>query len=282
MGSHRQSRDGTMSFGVVTLPTRSALTGNVTAARWLRTSDGRARIAVCWKHPHAAEPNSLPQEQSGRRRCATGPSRPLYPKGNTVGQGGVALLPRQERPYEGDAPYSRTTLPPLGGERDVVALDELGRAGSRCTSRTSCHICNEGGPAKCPQYGIGNRYGRVTHQCHAVGRRRPLQERPPPQKSYGCYKSFATRPRGHTMAPTDKPRRFIEEHLIDQNATQAAIWAGCRAKSASRIGSEQLGKPVLPRRSRPLKPNGLLARASRSVGCCRSAPGTGSPTWRTP
>lgn len=41
----------------------------------------------------------------------------------------------------------------------------------------------------------------------------------------------------------DKQKRFIEEYLIDLNATQAAIRAGYSPHSAKEIGSENLTKP---------------------------------------
>lgn len=41
---------------------------------------------------------------------------------------------------------------------------------------------------------------------------------------------------------TDKQRRFVDEYLIDLNATQAAIRAGYSTKTADRIGPELLGK----------------------------------------
>jgi phage terminase small subunit len=44
---------------------------------------------------------------------------------------------------------------------------------------------------------------------------------------------------------TVKQRRFVEEYLVDLNATQAAIRAGYNQKSASRIGPENLEKPVI-------------------------------------
>ena len=44
------------------------------------------------------------------------------------------------------------------------------------------------------------------------------------------------------MSLTPKQERFVEEYLIDLNATQAAIRAGYSAKTASRIGPELLGK----------------------------------------
>ena len=41
---------------------------------------------------------------------------------------------------------------------------------------------------------------------------------------------------------TPKQRRFIEEYLIDLNATQAAIRAGYKKSAARQIGSENLSK----------------------------------------
>lgn len=44
---------------------------------------------------------------------------------------------------------------------------------------------------------------------------------------------------------TDKQQRFVEEYLIDLNATQAAIRAGYSAETARQIGAENLSKPVI-------------------------------------
>jgi phage terminase small subunit len=44
---------------------------------------------------------------------------------------------------------------------------------------------------------------------------------------------------------TEKQQRFVEEYLIDLNATQAAIRAGYSAKTASAIGFENLRKPEI-------------------------------------
>ena len=41
---------------------------------------------------------------------------------------------------------------------------------------------------------------------------------------------------------TPKQQRFVEEYLIDLNATQASIRAGYSAKNADKIGPELLGK----------------------------------------
>ena len=47
------------------------------------------------------------------------------------------------------------------------------------------------------------------------------------------------------MLPTEKQRRFVDEYLVDLNATQAAIRAGYSERSASAIGCENLSKPEL-------------------------------------
>ena len=44
---------------------------------------------------------------------------------------------------------------------------------------------------------------------------------------------------------TPKQQRFVEEYLIDLNATQAAISAGYSEKTAQEIGSENLSKPMV-------------------------------------
>ncbi len=45
------------------------------------------------------------------------------------------------------------------------------------------------------------------------------------------------------MSLTPKQARFVEEYLIDLNATQAAIRAGYSAKTARAMGCENLTKP---------------------------------------
>lgn len=44
---------------------------------------------------------------------------------------------------------------------------------------------------------------------------------------------------------TNKQQRFVQEYIIDSNATQAALRAGYCANSARQIGSENLSKPVI-------------------------------------
>lgn len=45
------------------------------------------------------------------------------------------------------------------------------------------------------------------------------------------------------MALTDKQQRFVEEYMVDLNATQAAIRAGYSYDTARSIASENLSKP---------------------------------------
>jgi phage terminase small subunit len=45
------------------------------------------------------------------------------------------------------------------------------------------------------------------------------------------------------MKLTAKQRRFVQEYLIDLNATQAAIRAGYSKNSARQVGTENLSKP---------------------------------------
>lgn len=44
---------------------------------------------------------------------------------------------------------------------------------------------------------------------------------------------------------TDKQSKFVQEYLIDLNATQAAIRAGYSENTAQVIGSENLSKPII-------------------------------------
>ena len=44
---------------------------------------------------------------------------------------------------------------------------------------------------------------------------------------------------------TPKQQRFVEEYLIDLNATQAAIRAGYSTETANEIGCENLAKPYI-------------------------------------
>jgi phage terminase small subunit len=44
---------------------------------------------------------------------------------------------------------------------------------------------------------------------------------------------------------TDKQQRFVEEYLIDLNATQAAIRAGYKVENARQTAAENLSKPYI-------------------------------------
>lgn len=46
-----------------------------------------------------------------------------------------------------------------------------------------------------------------------------------------------------TKKLTDKQQRFVQEYLIDLNATQACIRAGYSENTAKQMGSENLSKP---------------------------------------
>lgn len=47
------------------------------------------------------------------------------------------------------------------------------------------------------------------------------------------------------MKLTAKQKRFVQEYLIDLNATQAAIRAGYSKNSARQVGTENLSKPSI-------------------------------------
>ena len=51
--------------------------------------------------------------------------------------------------------------------------------------------------------------------------------------------------KGNKMALTYKQKAFVENYLVDFNATQAAMRAGYSAKTAGSIGSENLKKPEI-------------------------------------
>ena len=47
------------------------------------------------------------------------------------------------------------------------------------------------------------------------------------------------------MALTDKQQAFVDEYLVDMNATQAALRAGYSPRTARQTGAENLTKPVI-------------------------------------
>ena len=55
------------------------------------------------------------------------------------------------------------------------------------------------------------------------------------------------------MTLNSKQKLFIEEYMVDLNATQAAIRAGYSEKTAASIGSENLKKPEIHARVEELK-----------------------------
>jgi phage terminase small subunit len=60
---------------------------------------------------------------------------------------------------------------------------------------------------------------------------------------------------------TPKQQRFVEEYLIDLNATQAATRAGYSARTANEIGAENLTKPSI----RSAIDERLAARSARTM-----------------
>lgn len=58
---------------------------------------------------------------------------------------------------------------------------------------------------------------------------------------------------GERMALNEKQERFCEEYLIDLNATQAAVRAGYKARSARQQGSDLLSKAAVRARIDELK-----------------------------
>lgn len=64
---------------------------------------------------------------------------------------------------------------------------------------------------------------------------------------------------------TAKQQRFVEEYLVDLNATQAAIRAGYSVKTASEVGFENLRKPQISTAIAAHREK-LSARIERSIG----------------
>lgn len=102
---------------------------------------------------------------------------------------------------------------------------------------------------------------------------------------------------------TAKQERFVEEYLVDLNATQAAIRAGYSAKTAGAIGEENLKKPeiaaaIAARRAKLSEETGITTKkwlervwaiasadprelVEVKVGCCRHCYGEGHRFQRT-
>ncbi len=84
------------------------------------------------------------------------------------------------------------------------------------------------------------------------GGKRPGAGRKPGQKSKSpkeiikaALRSGSADRSAAPTALTDKQLRFVEEYLVDLNATQAAIRAGYSAKTAGSVGQENLTKPEI-------------------------------------
>ena len=84
---------------------------------------------------------------------------------------------------------------------------------------------------------------------------------------------------------TAKQQRFVEEYLVDLNATQAAIRAGYSKKTAEqqayqllqktsvRISKGQTLNLIKPEMANGITPDGKPPKRDYSAGhCCRSAP----------
>ena len=71
---------------------------------------------------------------------------------------------------------------------------------------------------------------------------------------------------------TAKRQRFVEEYLVDLNATQAAVRAGYSEHTAGEIGAENLG---IPQFSKP-KLSGQNVPRSPLIASSRSWPGSPS------
>jgi phage terminase small subunit len=74
---------------------------------------------------------------------------------------------------------------------------------------------------------------------------------------------------------TPKQERFVEEYLVDLNATQAAIRAGYSARTAREIGRENLDKPDI----QAALPSPPARSAWRSIRTGWSGGWRGSRTW---
>jgi phage terminase small subunit len=72
----------------------------------------------------------------------------------------------------------------------------------------------------------------------------PTPEQGAPQGAPSVRKGGTPPPgRGPSKGITPKQLRFVDEYMVDLNATQAAIRAGYSANMPGKIGNELLGKP---------------------------------------
>lgn len=80
----------------------------------------------------------------------------------------------------------------------------------------------------------------------APARKTPAPKKAPPKATKPSKASAAPVEDQATPAPlTDKQQRFVDEYMVDLNATQAAIRAGYSPDTAGAIGHENLKKPEI-------------------------------------
>ena len=142
----------------------------------------------------------------------------------------------------------------------------------------------------------------------AAGKAAPARKTPTPAKKTTRTKAPArvVEPPEQSSAPTpltEKQRRFVEEYLVDLNATQAAIRAGYSQDTAGSIGHENLKKPEIQlalqqarlaqQKRTAITADGALREAwniatadtrelvELKTGCCRCCYGEGHRWQRT-
>lgn len=142
----------------------------------------------------------------------------------------------------------------------------------------------------------------------AAGKAAPARKTPTPAKKITRTKAPArvVEPPEQSAAPTpltEKQRRFVEEYLVDLNATQAAIRAGYSQDTAGSIGHENLKKPEIQlalqqarleqQKRTAITADGALREAwniatadtrelvELKTGCCRCCYGEGHRWQRT-
>lgn len=127
-----------------------------------------------------------------------------------------------------------------GAAAPVNVIDWAGVEKAYCSTRQSTR---EIGKA----FGIS--HTMVAKHCGGKGLERPPKEDKP---------QAAPKPRARKVAPEPAPaapvlspgleprqQRFVDEYLLDLNATQAAIRAGYSEKTARQMGTENLSKPAI-------------------------------------
>ena len=154
---------------------------------------------------------------------------------------------------------------------------------------------------------FGISHTMVAKHCGGKGLERPPKE----EKAQAAPKPRARKaapapvPAAPVVSPGLEPRqqRFVDEYLLDLNATQAAIRAGYSEKTARQMGAENLSKPAIQAaiaqaQQERAERTGITAdRALREawnvatadarelvqvkVGCCRYCYGEGNRYQRT-